>query len=311
MALTVEKVSKRIGDTWVLRDVSFDVAPGEVFGIYGLAGSGKSTLLKIIAGREKSNGGNVAGASSPTLFAPTESRSASSFFGFGGGSPASDDRRRLLSKAIADARDVLLLDDALSSLDERARESAAAEIRDAVSKRGLTVILAASRFDDILITCDRVAVLNHSFVRQIGTPKEVYDEPCTIDVAALVGRCNLIEARRMTSTKKDVPEFHTVAGGHKLFARRTEKRDLGSINQNVHLAIRPEQISIAFGASFPEDNLIKATISGIRFHGAVTYVDLDAGGLKLEGLVPKVIGLNVGDECMVALPPDRLIVLKS
>jgi ABC-type sugar transport system ATPase subunit len=91
-----------------------------------------------------------------------------------------------------------------------------------------------------------------------------------------------------------------------LFAQRIERGALGALNQNVTLAIRPEYISISFGASFPEDNLLKATVTHVRFLGPTTLITLDADGLKLEALVLRLVGLKAGDECMVGLPPDRI-----
>ena len=53
MTLEIRDLSKRYGNKWVLRDVSFDVEPGEVFAILGASKSGKSTLIRILTGREK------------------------------------------------------------------------------------------------------------------------------------------------------------------------------------------------------------------------------------------------------------------
>ena len=66
-----------------------------------------------------------------------------------------------------------------------------------------------------------------------------------------------------------------------------------------------------WGASFPEDNLLKATVKKIQFLGGTTLVDLDAEGLVLQALVLRVVGLNPGDECMVGLPPDRIQIFKD
>jgi ABC-type Fe3+/spermidine/putrescine transport system ATPase subunit len=106
-------------------------------------------------------------------------------------------------------------------------------------------------------------------------------------------------------------EFQTLTGDHRLQVDKTEKSLLGAITNNVTLAIRPEHISISFGASFPEDNLLKAEIVGIEYQGATTRLKLKANGLILEALVLRLVGLNIGDECMVGLPPDRILVLKS
>lgn len=313
MPFFIDKISKRFGNSWVLRDVTFEVAPGEVVGIFGPAGSGKSVLLRIAAGLEPSNGGEVRNdlGSQTVLCPPAEGAGLLSLFRKSPRVEASGHAARsLLDDAVSEARGLLLLDNVFASMDDRMREEMIAELRRETKAKGLSVVLATPRFNDVLLACDRVVVLNGTEVRQIGTPREIYEEPESVDVAALVGRANLIEARRISSTKIEAPEFQTIVGDHRVFARKTDKNALGAINQNVYLAIRPEQIAISFGASFPEDNLLRARISGIRFNGSTTSLELDANGLRIEGLVPRLVGLNIGDECMVGLPPDRIKVLK-
>jgi ABC-type Fe3+/spermidine/putrescine transport system ATPase subunit len=180
-----------------------------------------------------------------------------------------------------------------------------------VADEGLIVLFASNDYEQMMLASDRVAVIINGTMRQVGTPQELYESPRTVDVARSIGRNNLIEARRLTSSKADIPEFQTMDGGHRLFAKKAEVSQLGSINNNITLAMRPEHISISFGASFPEDNLLKATITDVRFLGPTTLVKLDAGGLGLDALVLRLVGLNVGDECMVGLPPDRISILHN
>ena len=130
-------------------------------------------------------------------------------------------------------------------------------------------------------------------------------------MASITGRNNLFQARRLTSSKADIPQFQTIDGSHKLTIQKTEKSSLGALNQNVSLGIRPDHISISFGASFPEDNLIKAKITGVKFLGPTTLVELDADGLKLDALVLRLVGLKAGDDCMLGLPPDRIAIFKD
>jgi hypothetical protein len=68
---------------------------------------------------------------------------------------------------------------------------------------------------------------------------------------------------------------------------------------------------MSMGASFPEDNLLRAVVTGIHFRGATSLVEFDASGLTLQARVFKVVGLNVGDECMLGMPPHRIIILKD
>jgi len=135
--------------------------------------------------------------------------------------------------------------------------------------------------------------------------------PVSAQVARVFGRNNLIPARRLTSSKNETQEFQTVVGSHRIFAALQDKKNLGAINQNIFLAIRPEHISISFGASFPEDNLLKATVTNVKFFGHMTLIGLVAEGIELEAMVLRLVGLNVGDECVVGLPPDRILILKD
>jgi putrescine transport system ATP-binding protein len=158
---------------------------------------------------------------------------------------------------------------------------------------------------------DEIAVLESGSISRIGSPEEIYEAPATRHVASITGRCNIFEARRLTSSKTDIPEFQTICGAHRLFAEKADIAKLGSINRNISLAIRPENISISFGASFPEDNLLRAVVTKIQYLGETTSIEFDCSGLSLEALVFRLVGLHIGDECMLGLPPDRVRILKE
>ena len=318
MSLSVKNLFKRYGDNWILKDVSFEVSEGEIFGIFGPTGTGKTTMLKVLAGAETSNDGviewqgkNIADLNvNERSFLPGASENNSSWRSlFSGNNKAHKSRRERLDEILAGARAIVLLDDPFCGMDWVLREGSVEKLRSTIQGEGLAVVLATSNYDEIFDTCDRVAVLVDRDIKQVGTPQEVYDDPKCSAVAAAVGRNNIFSTRRLTSSKSDHPEFITLIGEHRLFAQKKDVKTLGAINKNVLLAIRPENISISFGASFPEDNLLKAIVMGVKPRGASTLVELDSNGLKLEALVLRLVGLNVGDECMLGLPPDRIQIL--
>lgn len=323
MPLQVTKLSKRYGNIWALRDVSFEAADGEIFGIFGATGSGKSALLRSIAGTVKTSGGTILHGSDDITALPAKDRriyldegSTASIWSslVGGSKPSRSDGERqweAFDKAIQDTNDILLLDDPFTNLDSLLRERCFEKIREVARDKGCIVIFASSDFEQIAAVCQNVAVLVKSRLEQTGAPQEIYETPASAAVAEIAGRNNLITARRISSTKAELPEFQTIDGSHRLFTASAEKRVLGAINQNVNLAIRPEQISMSFGASFPEDNLVKAVVMGFKFLGATSIIEFDAGGLKLEARVFRVVGLNIGDECMLGLPPHRIQILKD
>ena len=312
MPLRIEQLSKRYGNNWALRDIDLNAEDGRIFGIFGGTASGKSSLLRCIAGDEPINGGRIdTGGAAVHLAQGKKDGGIASIFGKRtAGMSSGPVRISEFERSLDNKSKVLLFDDPFAGIDETVREKMFERLRQAAAD-GRTVIFASSDFQQIAELCDRMVVLVDGYARQEGFPQEIYENPVSADVAAIVGRNNLFAARRLTSTNAEMPEFFSIDGEHRLFAQPTENHRIGAINKNVTLAIRPEHISITFGASFPEDNLLKAVVTGIRFFGETTLIDLDAGGLRLSARVFRVVGLNIGEECMIGMPPHRILVLKD
>jgi ABC-type Fe3+/spermidine/putrescine transport system ATPase subunit len=318
MSLELDKISKRYGDRWILRDFSLTVNRGEIFGLLGAAASGKTAVLKIIAGKENADSGNIAFAGKTIANAEFLGETAPKFswknlFGGGNNSRISETERRRaeFEKILNSAASVLLLDNPFACLDKSARDAALQNLRQTATEKNLAVVFATHDFEEAFEICDRVGVLYDGEIAQSGTARELYEHPASVAVASILGRNNLIAARRVSFNNQPIPEFQTLTGEHRLQTGKAEKKELGAITNNVTLMIRPEHISISFGASFPEDNLLKARIAAVQYRGATTRVKLNADGLILEALVLRLVGLNEGDECMVGLPPDRILVLKN
>jgi iron(III) transport system ATP-binding protein len=220
-------------------------------------------------------------------------------------------QRVAIARAIAIEPQLLLFDEPLSNLDVALREETRGELRELVKKLNLTAVYVTHDQDEAFALCDRIAVLQDGKLLQVGTPRELYDRPESVIVARFLGRNNLIQAARLSSKKETLQEFQTLDGEHRLFTDTQEIKKLGALNQVVTLAIRPENVVLPFGAAFPEDNLLKAKVAAVQYFGATTRVVLDADGLKIEALVLRLIGLNIGDDCLVSLPPNRISVLKD
>ncbi len=324
MSLVIKNLSKRFDKNWILKDVSLEVKKGEILGLFGIVGVGKTTAIRVIAGAEEYDSGNIIFDSQDFSKLNCEERKFhfpkltndafwKSIFKNQKISELADGEGQVLAleDALQKAEAVLLLDNQFCFMDKQLREENCEKLRKMTKEKNLAVIFATNDYDEIFSICDRVAILHNGEIVQSGTPREVYEKPNSVTVARTTGNNNLIEVRRLSSNKADVLEFQTIIGEHRLLTDKVEKNLLGAIHQNTTLAIRPEHISISFGASFPEDNLLKAKITGITFNGATTSIYLDADGLKLEALVLRLVGLNVGEECMVGLPPDRILILKD
>jgi ABC-type Fe3+/spermidine/putrescine transport system ATPase subunit len=314
MSLHVEKVSKRYSNKWILRDLTFQVQRGEIFGLIGAASSGKSTILRLISGLEKDFTGNILFENSPIAKAnifPSPSKSFFSFFSKKSTLFSDSERTKAeFEKALNNAENLLLLDNPFTYFDNEMRQEAIEKLRQKTKEKKLAVVFVTNNYEEIFRACDRIGILHKGEIIQEGSPKHIYEEPNSSASASLLGRCNFITARRISFSKDEIPEFQTLQGNHRLRTDKVERKNLGSIVQDIILAIRPENICIYSGASFPEDNLVRAKVTNIEFHGSTTRVELDADGLLLEAIVLRLVGLKIGDECVVGLPPKRIKILR-
>lgn len=324
MTLIIKNLSKKFDDNLVIKNVSLEVERGEILGLFGAVGEGKTTTIRSIAGILEFDGGMInfdeqdislssckdRGFHFPDL--TNESFWKSVFKTDETSQLAAGEGQVLaLEDALEKARDVLLLDNQFCFMDRETRENNCEKLRNTVKEKNLAVIFATNNYDEVFSICDRVSILHNGTIIQTGTPREVYEHPHSAAAARVTGRNNLIKAKRLNSDKSKMPEFQTTTGEHRLFTDIVNENASGAFDEDVTLAIRPKHISISFGASFPEDNLIKAKITNVVFKGDTTLIMLDANGLKLEAMVLRFVGLNIGEECMVGLPPDKILVLNN
>ncbi|HEY2964517.1 MAG TPA: ABC transporter ATP-binding protein [Pyrinomonadaceae bacterium] len=218
-------------------------------------------------------------------------------------------QRVAIARAIAIEPALLLFDEPLSNLDVSLREETRGELRELVTRLGLTAVYVTHDQEEAFALCDRISVMVGGRLMQSGKPRELYEEPSDIAVARFLGRNNLIRAMRLSSSKTSDGEFKTLEGGHTLHV--TVSRDeLAPLNKPVVLAIRPEHVRLSSNRD-AASNLLRGSVREIVFAGATSTVRVDANGLLLEALVVQPDGLQVNQECAVVLPADKLRLLRQ
>ncbi|MGL6041374.1 MAG: ATP-binding cassette domain-containing protein, partial [Deefgea sp.] len=103
-------------------------------------------------------------------------------------------QRVALARALATSPNLLLLDEPLSALDAQVREHLRGEIKALQQKLGVTTIMVTHDQEEALTMADRIVVMNHGVIEQIGTPDEIYQQPASRFVADFVGHCNWINS---------------------------------------------------------------------------------------------------------------------
>jgi len=104
-------------------------------------------------------------------------------------------QRVALARALVIRPDVLLLDEPLSNLDAKLRETVRVEIRELQHKLGITTVMVTHDQEEALIMADRLVVMSEGSVRQVGSQRDLYERPADRFVAGFVGRSNLLPGR--------------------------------------------------------------------------------------------------------------------
>jgi spermidine/putrescine transport system ATP-binding protein len=219
-------------------------------------------------------------------------------------------QRVALARALVLNPAVLLLDEPLGALDAKLRRSLKVELKALQERVGITFLYVTHDQEEALTMSDRLAVMNAGRIVQIGTPREVYEEPADTYVADFLGAANLMEIWVSSAG----PPASLRLGDWALTSARCEAGadGAGDFTGKAHAVIRPERVRIEAHGS-PGDNRVPAMVERVVFLGAATQVLLRlAPGVPLQALVQndgENPDLAQGTPVSCYLPPDALRVL--
>jgi iron(III) transport system ATP-binding protein len=218
-----------------------------------------------------------------------------------------EQQRVALARALAPSPSLLLLDEPLSALDARVRQSLRREIRDLQRRLGITTIMVTHDQEEALAMADRIVVMNHGVVEQVGTPVEVYTRPRSPFVARFVGQMNFIAGTACAEpgrVRVGETDLHHVA--HVTLAPGTP----------VTLAIRPEEILV--GAAAVSPNRLDTRVVAVQFLGPFTRLHLALLGTADTVIECDVaanafaeLGTGPGAELTLGLRPEALRVFPA
>ena len=118
-------------------------------------------------------------------------------------------QRVALARALVNKPSVLLLDEPLGALDLKLREQMQIELKALQREVGITFIFVTHDQEEALSMSDRIAIFNHGKIEQLGTPREIYDNPKSAFVSEFVGQTNRIE---IEGKKVNIrPEFVSIS----------------------------------------------------------------------------------------------------
>lgn len=145
-------------------------------------------------------------------------------------------QRVAIARAIVNKPKLLLLDESLSALDYKLRKEMQIELKMLQRKLGITFLFVTHDQEEALSMSDRIVVLNKGQIEQIGTPKEIYEEPKTLFVAQFIGEANCFEAEVLSKENDHI----TLKYKDKTFHLKTKK----DIKESCTILIRPEDFRV-------------------------------------------------------------------
>ena len=211
-------------------------------------------------------------------------------------------QRVALARALVNQPEVLLLDEPLAALDLQLRKRMQVELRAIHRQLETTFVYVTHDQSEALTMSDRVAVMDHGVIAQVGTPEAIYRSPRSRFVASFVGEssfvpCTVEGARG--DTRIVVP-----SGG----ARAVEARATGDVPRagEAVLLIRPEAVTL----TAPDEGLLTGRIEDIMFTGAMTRCIVTLpGNVELKIDVAQLDGFALGEEVGVSWAEDHAVVL--
>ena len=210
-------------------------------------------------------------------------------------------QRVALARAIVNQPRVLLLDEPLGALDLKLRKDMQLELKQIQEELGITFIYVTHDQEEAITMSDRIAVMDNGIVAQIGSPKEIYENPVSRFVADFIGETNFIKGKIDSvgeTTVLDAQGIHLVG---------STSTDLKR-GQDAVIAIRPEKISIVSAKDAGQSankSAIAGTVSQTIYIGTDTryQIELTTGDkifARLQNLeAGQDVQFNKGDEVSV------------
>jgi len=194
-------------------------------------------------------------------------------------------QRVAIARALVNHPDLLLLDEPLSALDLKLRQKMLMEIDLIHDEVGIIFLFVTHDQTEAMAVSDRIAVMHHGKVEQIGTPMELYEAPKSSFVAAFIGDTNFLDGK-VTERISDEYSLLDIDGLSQPIRCYNDKKI--RIGELIHTSIRPEKMHITRKKpkETSEINLFEGTVEDIIYKGDHTKYWVRVDDLRLAIMKP-------------------------
>lgn len=217
-------------------------------------------------------------------------------------------QRVALARALATAPRLLLLDEPLSALDALERIRLRGEIRRLQQQLGVTAIMVTHDQEEALSMADRIVVMNHGVIEQIGTPNDIYERPATPFVADFVGKVNVLPAIALGQGRFRAGRLELHCSG--------EHGDY-TAGQAVRLYLRPEDRAVGHERE-GQPNRVRGEVLKVEFLGSSCLAEMQIDELEGQSLhlcfslnQLHDLGVQAGARIDLALRSERIRVFPA
>jgi iron(III) transport system ATP-binding protein len=212
-------------------------------------------------------------------------------------------QRVALARALVAEPEVLLLDEPLSNLDAKLRESMRQEIREIQQRLGITTLYVTHDQVEALAISDVVAVMSKGNIVDFGSPQRIYEAPKSRFVAEFIGLANVVPVSGVHGAG-DVLRGEAAMGSIAFSNNERAEPDAGvqASGRQASVLVRLEDVHISRERPADEDNVWRGTVASALFLGTHFDCVVEVGGQRLRAQVPRSVGLAAGDEVWVRVP---------
>jgi spermidine/putrescine transport system ATP-binding protein len=182
-------------------------------------------------------------------------------------------QRIALARALVNKPAALLLDEPLGALDVKLRLQMRLELKRIQHELGTTFVFVTHDQEEALSMSDRIAVMNHGVIEQLGTPREIYQFPESAFVADFVGVLNAVE---LTVDRVEGPDAIMRVGEDERVVVPSAETGVAA-GATVLVAVRPERITITDSGPPPDGDAsrIGGTVAQVVYLGTLTQFHVD------------------------------------